>query len=98
MTVLNDLDLSCRSATSFAWAARAAEGEQAAERLSDAFYTTKHDGMGIGLPLCRSIIEGHRGRFWATPNDGPGATFSFSIPSGVPPVASGDLRRGEATI
>jgi PAS domain S-box-containing protein len=55
---------------------------QAAGRLFDAFYTTKHDGMGIGLSVSRSIIDSHRGRLWATPNDGPGATFSFSIPCG----------------
>ena len=49
-------------------------------RLFDAFYTTKSGGMGIGLSVSRSIIESHHGRLWATPNDGPGATFSFSIP------------------
>jgi signal transduction histidine kinase len=50
-------------------------------KLLDAFYTTKSDGMGIGLSVSRSIIERHRGRLWAEPNDGPGATFSFSIPA-----------------
>jgi C4-dicarboxylate-specific signal transduction histidine kinase len=53
---------------------------QAVDRLFDAFYTTKNDGMGIGLSVSRSIIESHHGRLWAEPNDGPGATFSFSIP------------------
>jgi signal transduction histidine kinase len=53
---------------------------QSADRLFDAFYTTKRDGMGIGLSISRSIIESHHGRLWATPNDGPGATFLFSIP------------------
>jgi PAS domain S-box-containing protein len=53
---------------------------QAADRLFDAFYTTKRDGMGIGLAVSRSIIEKHHGRLWGTLNDGPGAAFSFSIP------------------
>jgi PAS domain S-box-containing protein len=50
------------------------------ERFFEAFYTTKGGGMGIGLSVSRSIIERHHGRLWAEPNDGPGATFSFSIP------------------
>jgi len=52
------------------------------ERLFEAFYTTKSSGMGIGLSVSRSIIERHHGRLWAEPNDGPGATFFFSIPCG----------------
>jgi PAS domain S-box-containing protein len=54
-----------------------------AERLFAAFYTTKSSGMGIGLSVSRSIIESHHGRIWAVSNDGPGATFSFSIPCGA---------------
>ena len=50
------------------------------EKLFAAFYTTKSDGMGIGLSVSRSIIEKHHGRLWAEPNNGPGTTFLFSIP------------------
>jgi C4-dicarboxylate-specific signal transduction histidine kinase len=53
---------------------------QAADKLFEAFYTTKNEGMGIGLSVSRSIIERHRGRLWAKLNNGPGVTFSFSIP------------------
>jgi C4-dicarboxylate-specific signal transduction histidine kinase len=53
---------------------------QSIEKLFGAFYTTKSQGMGIGLAVSRSIIESHDGRLWAAANDGPGATFSFSIP------------------
>jgi signal transduction histidine kinase/DNA-binding transcriptional MerR regulator len=48
--------------------------------MFESFYSTKSNGMGIGLSVSRSIIESHHGRLWAEPNDGPGATFSFSIP------------------
>jgi signal transduction histidine kinase len=52
------------------------------DKLFEAFYTTKRDGMGIGLSISRSIIQTHHGCLWAEPNDGPGATFGFSIPCG----------------
>jgi PAS domain S-box-containing protein len=53
---------------------------QDADRIFNAFFTTKDNGMGIGLSVSRSIIENHHGRIWAKPNDSYGASFSFSIP------------------
>jgi signal transduction histidine kinase len=65
---------------------------QAADKLFEAFYTTKTEGMGIGLSVSRSIIERHFGRLWATPNSGPGVTFSFSIPCGPAGLTSDGTR------
>jgi len=53
---------------------------QSIGKLFEPFYTTKTSGMGVGLAISRSIIESHQGRLWASAHDGPGATFSFSIP------------------
>jgi signal transduction histidine kinase len=50
-------------------------------RLFEPFYTTKPEGMGMGLSICRSIIEAHSGRLWAIPCEPQGALFQFTIPA-----------------
>jgi len=51
------------------------------ERVFDAFYTTKSSGMGMGLSICRSIIDAHGGRLWAEANEPRGAIFQFTLPA-----------------
>ena len=50
------------------------------DRIFEAFFTTKDNGMGMGLAICRSIIDAHHGRLWATSGEGPSTTFSFTLP------------------
>jgi signal transduction histidine kinase len=59
-------------------------GADDTERVFDAFFTTKSSGTGMGLAICRSIIESHRGRIWASPGVANGSVFAFMLPAGGP--------------
>jgi signal transduction histidine kinase len=57
------------------------------ERVFEAFYTTKSSGVGMGLSICRSIIDAHGGRLWAEANEPRGAVFQFTLPGGSTKVS-----------
>jgi signal transduction histidine kinase len=61
------------------------------DRLFESFYTTKNDGLGLGLSIARSIVHAHGGRIWAETNAGRGATFTVVLPVKRPAVASPTL-------
>jgi PAS domain S-box-containing protein len=65
-----------------------------ADRIFDPFFTTKPNGMGMGLSICRSIIEAHGGRFWASPRAPHGAAFRFTVPATA--ESAPDVQRGNA--
>jgi signal transduction histidine kinase len=61
------------------------------ERVFEAFYTTKTSGMGMGLSICRSIIDAHGGRLWADANEPRGAVFQFTLPNAASSLRSRSL-------
>jgi PAS domain S-box-containing protein len=62
-------------------------GLKGPDTVFEAFFTTKENGMGMGLAICRSIVQAHNGRLWAASGEGPGATFCFTLPLQLSPVS-----------
>ncbi|MBL8250510.1 MAG: GAF domain-containing protein, partial [Candidatus Competibacter sp.] len=67
------------------------------KQVLNPFFTTKPDGLGLGLSISQSIVEAHGGRLWATPNQGPGITFHFSLPV-ASRVAASEQRSGDLSL
>jgi len=67
-------------------------------QLFEHFYTTKAEGMGMGLAICRSIIAAHGGRLWATPNEPHGAVFQFTLPTNSERIPSHSEGRSASSI
>ena len=63
-------------------------GLKDSEKVFEAFFTTKENGMGMGLAVCRAIIDAHHGRLWAASGEGAGTTFSFTLPAAAVPATS----------
>jgi PAS domain S-box-containing protein len=66
------------------------------ERVFEAFYTTKTSGVGMGLSICRSIIDAHGGRLWADVNEPRGAVFQFTLPGAENELTDGESREGDS--
>jgi signal transduction histidine kinase len=66
------------------------------DHLFDHFFTTKADGVGIGLPISRAIVEAHGGRLWAAPPTSSGATFQFTLPRSAGGAGRAPLRMRHA--
>ena len=66
-----------------------------AARLFEPFYTTKAEGMGMGLAICRSVVEGHHGRLWHEPNVDGGTIFHVLLPLAVEAEIAGNSERDD---